>query len=165
MVTRTPDGRRRAARVLGIGRLQPRGIPYLKYDETTRRAVSAIYRQPEYTRGMTTTEMREPTFLVLAALADGRKHGYALIAEAAELSDGRVQLKVGTLYAALDRLGEQGLVEGAGDEVVAGRLRRYYRLTDAGAQRLEAEATRLAANAANAQAKLRARVAVKAAIV
>lgn len=113
---------------------------------------------------MTTTEMREPTFLVLAALADGRKHGYALIAEAAELSDGRVQLKVGTLYAALDRLGEQGLVEGAGDEVVAGRLRRYYRLTDAGAQRLEAEATRLAANAANAQAKLRARVAVKAAV-
>ena len=109
--------------------------------------------------------MREPTFLVLAALADGPKHGYALIQEAATLSGGRVALKVGTLYAALDRLGEQGLVEGAGDEVVAGRLRRYYRLTDAGAQRLEAEATRLAANAANAQAKLRARVAVKAAVV
>jgi len=106
---------------------------------------------------MTTNEMREPTFLVLAALADGRKHGYALIAEAAELSDGRVQLKVGTLYAAIDRLGEQGLVEGAGDEIVAGRLRRYYRLTDAGANRLEEEAARLAANAASARAKLRSR--------
>jgi len=107
--------------------------------------------------------MREPTFLVLAALADGRKHGYALIAEAAELSDGRVQLKVGTLYAALDRLGEQQLVEGAGDEVVGGRLRRYYRLTDAGAERLEQEAARLASNAANAQAKLRGRMAGNAA--
>ena len=112
---------------------------------------------------MTTTEMREPTFLVLAALADGRKHGYALIAEAAELSDGRVQLKVGTLYAALDRLGEQQLVEGAGDEVVGGRLRRYYRLTDAGAERLEQEAERLAANAASARAKLRGRTASTAA--
>lgn len=106
---------------------------------------------------MTTTEMREPTFLVLAALADGRKHGYALIAEAAELSDGRVQLKVGTLYAALDRLGEQNLVEGAGEEIVGGRLRRYYRLTNAGAERLEQEAARLASNAANARAKLRGR--------
>jgi PadR family transcriptional regulator PadR len=112
---------------------------------------------------MTTTEMREPTFLVLAALADGRKHGYALIAEAAELSDGRVQLKVGTLYAALDRLGEQQLVESAGDEVVGGRLRRYYQLTDAGAERLEQEAARLASNAANAQAKLRGRMAGNAA--
>ena len=112
---------------------------------------------------MTTNEMREPTFLVLAALADGRKHGYALIAEAAELSDGRVQLKVGTLYAALDRLGEQQLVEGAGEEVVGGRLRRYYQLTDAGAERLEQEAARLASNAANAQAKLRGRMAGNAA--
>jgi PadR family transcriptional regulator PadR len=112
---------------------------------------------------MTDTEMREPTFLVLAALADGRKHGYALISEAADLSDGRVQLKVGTLYAALDRLGAQGLVEGAGEEVVAGRLRRYYRLTDDGAARLEEEAARLASNAANARAKLRSRAAVTAA--
>ena len=123
----------------------------------------AIYRLTVYSGRMTTTEMREPTFLVLAALADGRKHGYALIAEAAELSDGRVQLKVGTLYAALDRLGEQQLVEGAGDEVVGGRLRRYYQLTDAGAERLEQEAARLASNAANAQAKLRGRMAGNAA--
>jgi len=103
--------------------------------------------------------MREPTFLVLAALADGRKHGYALIAEAAELSDGRVQLKVGTLYAALDRLGTEGLVEDAGEEIVNGRLRRYYRLTDVGVERLDREAARLASNAANARAKLRARAA------
>ncbi|WP_244302831.1 PadR family transcriptional regulator [Leucobacter coleopterorum] len=58
---------------------------------------------------MSIKEMREPTFLILTALASGRKHGYALIAEAAELSGNRVQLKVGTLYAALDRLSDEGL--------------------------------------------------------
>ena len=106
-------------------------------------------------------EMRQPTFLVLAALADGRKHGYALIAEASELSGGRVRLKVGTLYAVLDRLSKQGLLEDAGEETVGGRLRRYYRLTDVGADRLAMEAGRLASDAANAQARLRARNAAK----
>ena len=102
-------------------------------------------------------EMREPTFLVLAALADGRKHGYALIGEAAALSDGRVTLKVGTLYAALDRLASEGLVQSAGDEVVDGRHRRYFELTDAGAARLAAEAARLASNARRALARLEVR--------
>jgi len=106
---------------------------------------------------MTTGEMREPTFLVLAALADGRKHGYALIGEAATLSDGRVKLKVGTLYAALDRLTTEGLVQSAGDEVVEGRHRRYYELTDAGVSRLAAEAARLASNAKRAFARLEVR--------
>jgi len=101
--------------------------------------------------------MREPTFLVLAALADGRKHGYALIGEAATLSDGRVKLKVGTLYAALDRLTTEGLVQSAGDEVVEGRHRRYYELTDAGVSRLAAEAARLASNAKRAFARLEVR--------
>jgi DNA-binding PadR family transcriptional regulator len=106
---------------------------------------------------MTATEMREPTFLVLAALADGRKHGYALISEAATLSDGRVQLKVGTLYAALDRLSDEGLVQSAGEEVVDGRHRRYYELSDAGAERLATEAARLASNAKRALARLQVR--------
>jgi DNA-binding PadR family transcriptional regulator len=94
---------------------------------------------------------------VLAALADGRKHGYALISEAATLSDGRVQLKVGTLYAALDRLSAEGLVQSAGEEVVDGRHRRYYELTDAGAERLATEAARLASNAKRALARLEVR--------
>jgi DNA-binding PadR family transcriptional regulator len=106
---------------------------------------------------MADTEMREPTFLVLTALANGRKHGYALIKEADELSGGRVSLKVGTLYAALDRLGQQGLVADAGEEVVDGRLRRYYKLTDEGADVLEREVTRLESNAGQARARLRLR--------
>ncbi len=100
------------------------------------------------------TDMREPTFWVLTVLAAGRRHGYALIQEARELSDGRVDLKVATLYAALERLGEQGLVAVDGDEVVDGRVRRYFRLTEAGAAALAEQVTRLEANARQARARL-----------
>lgn len=98
--------------------------------------------------------MREPTFMVLAALASGKKHGYALIKETEELSNGRVKLKVGTLYAALDRLGQQGLVVTAGEEVIDGRLRRYYTLSNEGAAALEREAVRLESNAREARVRL-----------
>ena len=100
------------------------------------------------------TDMREPTFWVLTVLAAGRRHGYSLMQEARELSDGRVDLKVATLYAALERLGEQGLVMADGDEVVDGRTRRYFRLTDAGATALEQQVTRIEANAKHARARL-----------
>jgi DNA-binding PadR family transcriptional regulator len=106
---------------------------------------------------MTTTEMREPTFFVLASLADGRKHGYGIIKDAAELSDGRVSLKVGTLYAALERLQSEGLVAAAGDEIVAGRLRRYFELTESGAASLADESERQALNAQRARARLSSR--------
>ena len=104
-----------------------------------------------------TNELREPTFLVLTALADGKKHGYAIIAEAASISDGRVQLKAGTLYAALERLEADDLVVKAGEEVVEGRLRRYYELSDSGAALLATEAARQQHNAAAATTRLRAR--------
>lgn len=100
------------------------------------------------------TEMREPTFWVLTVLAAGRRHGYALMQETRELSEGRVDLKVATLYAALERLGTQGLVAVDGDEVVDGRLRRYFRLTDAGASALDEQVGRFEANARQARARL-----------
>ena len=102
------------------------------------------------------SDMREPTFWVLTVLAAGRRHGYALMREARELSGGRVDLKVATLYAALERLGKEGLVANDGDETVEGRVRRYFRLTDAGAERLAAEVARLESNAQQAAARLRA---------
>jgi PadR family transcriptional regulator PadR len=111
---------------------------------------------------MVDAEIREPTFLVLASLADGRKHGYALIKEAAEMSDQRVQLKVGTLYAALDRLTQSGFVQAAGEEVVNGRLRRYFELTPDGAEVLEREAARLESNVREARARLQKRFATTA---
>jgi PadR family transcriptional regulator PadR len=106
---------------------------------------------------MATQDMREPTFLILTALANGKKHGYALIGEADELSGGRVKLKVGTLYAALDRLQAEGVVESAGEEVVDGRHRRYYDLTDRGAAVLRDEVERMEHNLEQAKARLRAR--------
>jgi DNA-binding PadR family transcriptional regulator len=108
---------------------------------------------------MSDQEMREPTFFVLASLADGRKHGYGIIKDAEQLSDGRVSLKVGTLYAALDRLQAEGLVVAAGDEVVAGRLRRYFELTEPGATTLAAESERQASNARRATDRLKKRAA------
>ena len=70
--------------------------------------------------------------LILAALVDGDRHGYAIMAEVADLSDGRVKLGTGTLYGALERLLDAGLVVAAREERVDGRLRRYYHLTDVG---------------------------------
>jgi DNA-binding PadR family transcriptional regulator len=101
--------------------------------------------------------LQEPTFLILAALAAQPLHGYGVIQEVAQLSGGRVTLRPGTLYGALDRLVEQGLVVADREEVVEGRLRRYYRLADEGAAVLEAEAVRLTSNAAVAITRLRAR--------
>ena len=98
--------------------------------------------------------LREPTFLILAALAPQPLHGYAIIGEVAELSGGRLALRPGTLYGALDRLAEEGLLEPDREEVVEGRLRRYYRLTDGGAAVLEQEAARLQYNADAARRRL-----------
>lgn len=101
--------------------------------------------------------MQEPTFLILTALLAGPLHGYALISEVERASDGRVRLRVGTLYAALDRLTEEGLVEVDSEEVVSGRLRRTYRVTGAGATALSVEAERMAALARRARSGLRRR--------
>ena len=101
--------------------------------------------------------MREPTFLLLAALANGRQHGYSLLQAVTTLSHGRVRLRPGSLYGALDRLAREGLVEEAGTEVVEGRHRRYYNLTEAGVQALTIHTQRLHDNVAIATAALRRR--------
>lgn len=98
--------------------------------------------------------MQEPTFLILTALAERPRHGYAIMSDAERISEGRVRLRAGTLYAALDRLQGDGLVAADREEVVDGRLRRYYRLTDEGAAALAAEADRLRRRAEVAAARL-----------
>ena len=87
--------------------------------------------------------MSEATYYVLASLLDERLHGYGIIKKAALLSGGTVKLTTGTLYGALDRLVGQGLVVADGEEEVDGRLRRYYRITDAGAEAVHDEAARM----------------------
>ncbi|OLR93406.1 PadR family transcriptional regulator [Actinokineospora bangkokensis] len=101
--------------------------------------------------------MREPTFLILTALADGEQHGYGILREVEAISGGQVALRAGTLYAALERLAGSGWVAVAREEVVEGRLRRYYRLTDDGATRLQAEVDRMRAHTRAAESRLRLR--------
>jgi DNA-binding PadR family transcriptional regulator len=91
--------------------------------------------------------MTGQAFFVLTALADGPRHGYGIVREVAELSQGRVRLKIGSLYGALDRLAADGLIEPDRDEAHDGRLRRYYRLTRDGRRALAEEAGLRAATA------------------
>lgn len=98
--------------------------------------------------------MREPTFLILTALASGRSHGYGVIRSVENLSGGRVRLRAGTLYAALDRLVMDGFLSVDGAEVVDGRNRKYYEITDEGSEALRAQIERLEANVAVARRQL-----------
>ena len=109
---------------------------------------------------MSVDDIREPTLLLLTALTGGPCHGYALIEAVTELSGGRVRLKPGSLYGSLDRLARDGLVRETGSEVVAGRHRRYYELSEAGAEVLSAQVERLQSITAAAAAGLRRRGAV-----
>lgn len=104
---------------------------------------------------MTERRLQEPSFLILTALAAAPLHGYGIMAEVSSISAGRVRLRAGTLYAALDRLRTDGLIEVDREDVVDTRLRRFYRLTPAGAQRLAAEAELLRSNADAAVRRLR----------
>lgn len=79
----------------------------------------------------------DPSLLVLASLAEGPKHGYAITRDI-EFAVG-VRLGPGTLYAVIARLEDRGLIEGLPAE---GR-RRPYRITATGAQALTSEATRM----------------------
>ena len=102
-----------------------------------------------------TSRVQEPSFLILTALAQEPLHGYVLLRRIEELSDGRVRLRAGTLYTALDRLRTDELIAVDREEIVDNRLRRYYRLTPKGSEPLAAEAARLQANAAAALSRLK----------
>ena len=98
--------------------------------------------------------MTGQAFFVLTALADGPRHGYGIVREVAELSQGRVKLKIGSLYGVLDRLAAEGLIEPDREEAHDGRLRRYYRLTRDGRRALAEEAELRAATARVVRARL-----------
>jgi DNA-binding PadR family transcriptional regulator len=86
------------------------------------------------------------SFHVLLALADGERHGYAILQEIAGRTDGEVRLGPGTLYRTIQRLLEQGLIvetEERPDPELDDERRRYYRLTPLGTRAARAEAARL----------------------
>jgi DNA-binding PadR family transcriptional regulator len=80
--------------------------------------------------------------------------GYGVIQSVAELSAGRVRLRAGTVYGALDRLEGEGLVVADGEEVEQGRTRRYYRITPGGLAAVEAETERMSSNVKAARRRL-----------
>jgi DNA-binding PadR family transcriptional regulator len=94
--------------------------------------------------------LRSIEFEILITLADGERHGYAIIQEIEARADGQLRVETGTLYRAVRRLLADGLVKpsarrpsdsatGHDDE-----RRRYYAITPAGRQAAAAEAARLA---------------------
>ncbi|MFE7491364.1 PadR family transcriptional regulator [Kitasatospora sp. NPDC057541] len=100
--------------------------------------------------------MQEPTVMVMTALADEPRHGYAVAQEIKAMTGGRVALRTGALYGALDRLLADGLIEIHREEIVDGRARRIFALAPAGRERLAAEAERLAGTAREARRRLSA---------
>src|SRR5262245_25498651 len=86
-------------------------------------------------------------FHILLTLADGEAHGYAVMQEVTRRSGGSVRLGPGTLYGAISRLLEDGIVaesEERPDPEMDDTRRRYYRLTQLGGRVLAAETERLA---------------------
>lgn len=114
---------------------------------------------------MTTKEKLEPesllplnpsVFHILLALSDGDLHGYGIMQEVTEHTEGQIKLGPGTLYGAIKRLlGERLLVEvdERPDPELDDERRRYYRLTDFGQKVLKAEVRRLSKMLAVAQSK------------
>ncbi|TDD59614.1 PadR family transcriptional regulator [Kribbella antibiotica] len=98
--------------------------------------------------------MQELALLLLTALANESRHGYAIAQEVKAITDGRVAPRTGALYGALDRLLADGLIAVEREEVVGGRARRIFALTADGRGRLETEAERLAATAQEMRRRL-----------
>ncbi len=97
-----------------------------------------------------------PVYHILLALVDDSRHGYAIMKEVEAGSGGRVMLSTGTLYAAIKRLLEGGLIEETDDRPSAEEddmRRRYYVLTRFGRQVARAETHRMADLITAAQAK------------
>ena len=96
---------------------------------------------------MTPQPLQPAAFHILLALSAGERHGYAIMSDVAELSDGALRIGPGTLYGSIKRLVADGLIEESAhrpDPALDDQRRRYYRLTGAGRAAVSAEAARLA---------------------
>ena len=84
-------------------------------------------------------------FHVLLSLADGERHGYAIMQEVVASTGGRIKMGPGTLYGTIKRLLQSGLIEeceSRTDPKLDDERRRYYRLTGLGQSVVKAEAVR-----------------------
>ena len=88
------------------------------------------------------------TLHILIALASGEKHGYAIMRDVEDISDGHLRMGPGTLYGSIKRMLKDGLIEETAerpDPELDDQRRRYYRLTALGSQVRAAELQRLEA--------------------
>ena len=95
-------------------------------------------------------------FHILLALADGEKHGYAIMQEVKESTEGGTRLGPGTLYGSLDRMLKARYITESDRRPAAAEddeRRRYYRLSSFGRGVLQAEAARLARAVSHARSK------------
>jgi DNA-binding PadR family transcriptional regulator len=106
--------------------------------------------------------LREPTLFILLSLSRESKHGYAILQEVKSLSNGRVNLSTGTLYGAIGRLLNQGLIQRSAEDKVdviknethISRGRKSYRLTQYGQRVLEGELARMRGLLSTAQQQM-----------
>jgi DNA-binding PadR family transcriptional regulator len=91
------------------------------------------------------TPLTAAMFQVLLSLADGEKHGYAILKDVEEQTEGEVLLSTGTLYGIIKRLLGDGWIQESRHRPVEGddQRRRYYRLTESGRAMAVAEAQRM----------------------
>ncbi len=104
---------------------------------------------------MRTFTLSRDTFHILVALADRDRHGYSIMREIDERTGGSVKLSPSTLYSAIKRLLEEGLIqelEDRPDPANDDERRRYYRLTRAGRRAAMEEARQLEKLLADARA-------------
>jgi DNA-binding PadR family transcriptional regulator len=107
--------------------------------------VSAIMKPPESPTG-NAQPLSPAVFQVLLSLADGEKHGYAILKDVEEHSEGEVRLSTGTLYAIIKRLLDEAQIAECRNRPHAeddDQRRRYYRLTPKGRAIAAAEVERM----------------------
>jgi DNA-binding PadR family transcriptional regulator len=93
-----------------------------------------------------TTSLPEAAFHILVSLADGERHGYAIIQDVETRTDGELRLSAGTLYRSIQRMLEQGLIVESNRRparALDDERRRYYRITPSGIAAARAELRRL----------------------
>jgi len=91
---------------------------------------------------MESLPLTEPVLLILLSLAGQPRHGYSILKDVEQMSDGRVVLSTGTLYGALRRLLEEEWIERI-EEEDSSRGRQAYRLTTRGRRNLQVEVGRM----------------------
>lgn len=91
--------------------------------------------------------LTEATFFILLSLSSKPKHGYAIMKEVQEMSDGRITFSTGTLYGAIKRLLDQGWIkrneEEKSNEVESTRVRKEYELTALGRKVMNSDVSRM----------------------